>query len=99
MAGTFTFTADNVGNPEPIVVQTVCKRIVVRQQGVADGTVAQMYRIRAPLISSPAVLKAAGEPTEFLADGEPPSRGFPQGATIAFIETLTTSETFVQQED
>ncbi|MGH8865357.1 MAG: hypothetical protein ACREVZ_12050 [Burkholderiales bacterium] len=99
MAGTFTFTADNIGAPEPIVVQTVCKRVTVRQQSVADGTVSQMYRIRAPLATSPAVLKAVGEPTEFLADGDPPQRGFPVGATIAFIETLTGAETFVQQED
>ncbi len=99
MAGTFTFTADNLGAPEPIVVQTASKRIVIRQQGVADGTVSQMYRIRAPLATSPAVLKAAGEPSEFLSDGEPPSRCFIPGGIIAYIETLTAPETFVQQED
>ncbi len=97
MPASRTFAVDNIGAPEPVVVQSVCRRIWIREQGAADGSAAQQYNVRIPFSTSPAVAKAAGEPHEFLAPY--PSEFFAPGITIAFVETLTAATTFVQIED
>ncbi len=92
MANTYTFSVDNVGNPEPVVAQGPYRKIVVREQGAAATT---DYFLRQPYNTSPLVRKVAGESTLFDA-GE--GNRFQAGQTIGYLETVTGTVTFSQEE-
>ncbi len=93
MAKTFTFTVDNVGNPEPVTVQTPCRRVYIREQGAAGTT---DYFVRQPSATDPQERKAAGETTMFEAATD---NLFQTGQIIAYVETVTGSVTFSQREE
>ena len=92
MAKTFTFTVDNVGSPEPVTVQTPCRRVIIREQGAAATT---DYFVRQPTSTSAQVRKVGGESTLFEAT---PGNLFQTGQVIGYVETVTGSVTFSQEE-
>ncbi len=93
MAKTFQFTVDNVGNPEPVTAQSVCKRIYIREQGAAGTT---DYFVRQPGMTDPQERKTAGEWTMFEAA---PGNFFRPGDIVGYVETVTGSVTFSQREE
>ncbi len=92
MAKTFTFTVDNVGNPEPVTAQGPCRKIIVREQGAAGTT---DYFVRQPTSTSPQVRKVAGESTLFDA-GQ--GNLFQTGQIVGYLETVSGTVTFSQEE-
>ncbi len=92
MARTSTFSVDNVGNPEPVTAQGPCRKIIVREQGAAGTT---DYFVRQPTNTSAQVRKVAGESTLFEAA---PGNLFQTGQIVGYVETVTGSVTFSQEE-
>jgi hypothetical protein len=91
MAATFTFTVDAVGDPEAVVAQSDCMEITVYendQAGTAD------YLVRVPFKASPAVTKPAGTKYIFRKGGS----GFSKGSVAGYVEMVTGSVTFAQEE-
>ncbi len=92
MAKTFTFTVDNVGNPEPVTVQEPYRQVVIRENASPPTT---DYFVRQPLATSPQVRKFQGETTGFDAG---PGNVFLPGQIVAYVETVTGSVIFSQEE-
>lgn len=59
---TKTFTVDNAGEPEPVIVQSYCMKVVIYENAQAGST---DYYIYAPKKTSPEVTKPAGSKAEF----------------------------------
>lgn len=87
---TKTFTVDNAGDPEPITVQSYCMKVVVYENAQAGTT---DFILRVPFIDSPGVTKPAGSKAEI-------SRGerYVPGDIVGYIETVSGSVTFAQEE-
>ena len=80
---TGTFVIDNIGGGEAITIPGTLsgfQEFMIREQGGAATT---RFQVRAPLISSPLVTFAAGEPWQFRRLG-----GFKSGDTIGFMHVL-----------
>ncbi len=92
MAKTFTFTVDNVGNPEPVTVQTPCRQVIIRENASPPTT---DYFVRQPMATSSQVRKFQGETTGFEAG---PDNLFLPGQIIAYVETVAGSVSFSQEE-
>lgn len=92
MARTYTFSVDNVGNPEPVTAQGPCRKIIVREQGAAATT---DYFVRQPTNTSPQVRKVSGESTLF-DTGE--GNLFQTGQIVGYVETVSGTVTFSQEE-
>lgn len=89
---TKTFTADNAGNPEPIVVKSYCRKVIICENNQAAT---QDYIVHVPFMTSPGVSKPAGAPKEIEPEGE---LRFSPGDTIGYIETVSAPATFSQEE-
>lgn len=90
---TKTFTVDNAGNPEPIIVQSYCRKVTVYENNQAGTT---DYILHIPQMASVGVTKPAGSKAEI----EPESElRYSPGQTIGYIETVTGSVSFAQEEN
>lgn len=82
-----------MGDPEPIIISVSCAIVVIYENGQVATT---DYRVMAPNSASPAVLRPAGAKTEFRA---PWGSMFREGQTIGYVETVSGTVTFAQEED
>lgn len=89
---TKTFTVDNAGNPEPIIVLSYCHKVTVYENNQAGTT---DYILHIPAMSSVGVTKPAGSKAEIVPESE---QRYSPGQTVAYIETITGSVTFAQEE-
>ncbi len=87
MPQTFTFTVDNLTNPEPVQPPIACSRVTIREQGAAGTT---DYLVRRPYATSPAYRKVSAESYTFTADA--PNK-FQKDEIIGYVETITGSIT------
>lgn len=87
---TKTFTVDAAGDPEPIIVQSYCMKVVIYENNQAGTT---DYILHAPLMTSTGVTKPAGSKAEV-------SRGYryEPGQIAGYVETVSGSVTFAQEE-
>jgi hypothetical protein len=87
---TKTFTVDNAGDPEPIIVGSYPMKVVVYENNQAGTT---DYILHVPYMTSAGVTKPAGSKAEI-------SRGlrYEPGQIAGYIETVTGSVTFAQEE-
>lgn len=94
MATGLLFTADAVGDPEPITIQAVSGRVRVRQNDLSGSP--GPFNVRAPLKTSAAVRYEGGMEVSFEA-----SIGsfFHPGDVPGYIEMITGSDQFLQMED
>lgn len=94
MAYTDTFSVDAVGNPEPIIVATVCNRVKVRQDDLSGNKT--QFKVRKPFATSNPVLYEGGMSVEFM---QPEGKFWFPGDPIAYIEMVAGSDTFQRVED
>jgi hypothetical protein len=82
---TKTFTVDNAGNPEPIIVQSYCMKVIVK--GPTD------YLLRVPSMTSQSVPKDPNEESVL-------TRGlrYEPGDIAGYVETVSGSVSFSQVE-
>lgn len=94
---TYTFTADDIGSPEPITVTTECRKVTVQPSG-GEGMFG--YNFRAPLIGSTANLVGPGEATVFFAK-DADVKSFPAGSVIGYIDVVSGggTVTFIRREE
>lgn len=64
MAYTGNVTFDNVGEPDPYVVQTPCQRIRIQEHARDTAPTLATYNVRIPMSTSPAIRMLGGEPFE-----------------------------------
>lgn len=87
---TKTFTVDNAGNPEPVTVQTYCRQVTIYENNQAGTT---DYIVHIPFAASSGVTKPAGSKM-IIADGHL----YSPGDTVGYVETVSGSVTFAQEE-
>lgn len=95
---TFSFTADAIGSPEPIVIQSNAVRKVTLRENNQDAATLVAYLVRVPDATSPAIRYVAGA-TCVIRAAYPARLPFFNGATVGYIETETGSAVFMQAED
>jgi hypothetical protein len=87
---TKTFTVDNAGSPEPIQVQSYCRQVTIYENNQAGTT---DYIVHVPSAVSAGVTKPAGSKA-IISDGT----RYSPGDTIGYVETVSGSVTFAQEE-
>lgn len=92
MAGTYKFTADAVGNPEPITVQSVSKRVRVQQNDLS-GTLVDFTVYDS--IGGVGVSYPGGSPLLFTC----PSGFYHVGDILGYIAVSSGSVEFKQTHD
>lgn len=98
MPRTRTFAVNDVGDPEPVMVQTYCNRVTVAEDPGASGW-PRDFNVRAPDKTSPAFRKPGGTSQLFQSVSEHVK--FTPGQIIGYVETVSGAgaTTFVQYED
>lgn len=92
MATIFTFTTDSAPPDEPIVVQSNCRKVVIREK---DALGTNTYLIREASANNPQALIRAGESYTFHAGS---SGLFAAGTTVGFISASSGSMNMQQIE-
>ena len=89
------FAVDNIGSPEPVVVQTTpCNKIILQE---ANGLSTQDFRVYRPGATCTPSYVTAGSPKILY----PPAgfRWFIQGETVAYAATVAGSISMAQEEE
>ncbi len=89
----YSFTTDAIGNDEPIVTQTACRRVVIYEN---DQAATADYKLRFPTSSDVQITRPAGSKTELTVDISRPF--WFAGETIAYIAAASGTLTMVQEE-
>jgi hypothetical protein len=92
---TNTFTVNNAGDPEPVIVETVCKSITIREDPSVATWPTTDYRIFKPTKTDTPLVKLAGESYVFDRRG---GFFFP-GDVAGYVETISGSTIFSQDEE
>ncbi len=92
MIRTSTFSADNIGEPEPVIADVACWKITINEVGATtDYRVYGVIRGKNPTQrDTVGVIRSAGIETIFEARGVP----FEKGEVVGWVETLIGVETF-----
>jgi hypothetical protein len=88
------FSVDNL-TPVAVVAQSMAKEVIIRED--ASVTNLQQYVVRAPLSSSPSIVRGPGEAHVFQAS--PSIRVFQPGDIVGYVMTSTGATTFNQWEN
>jgi hypothetical protein len=93
MAKTLLITVNDVGDPEQVIAQTVCREIVIGEDRSVVGYPTTDYKVRMAESTSDPVQVQAGVLYAFTNP-----RYFQPGEVVGYVETVTGSTSFFQDE-
>ena len=88
------FTVNNVGDPEPVVVQTVCSQVTVGEDEEVVGYPTQDFKVRKPEKTDDTRYLGAGKTYTFRRHTH-----WNPGDIAGYVETVGGSTTFFQDEE
>lgn len=90
---TSQFTVNDIGDPEPIIVHTVCRHVLVGEDSSVANWPTTDYRIKGTDNNSAMVQRPAGVLTEFSRQSN--QSAYSPGDIIGYVETVSGSTTFL----
>ena len=100
------FTVNNLGDPEPVIAQSYCRRITIGEDPSVDSWPTTDYEVTDNQPGSPFARRAAGTSFVFIGGWARPSGNLnvleqliEPGQVIGYVQTITGSTTFYQVEE
>lgn len=90
---TSQFTVNDIGDPEPIIVRSVCRHVLVGEDSSVANWPTSDYRIKGVDPSSVMVQRPAGVLTEFSRRSN--QSAFSPGDIVGYVEMVSGSTTFL----
>ena len=93
---TSTFTVNNVLDPEPVIVTSMCRSVTIGEDPGVAGWPNSDYRVKGTAADSALTTQPAG--TRFTFERRTGQPAYSPGQIIGYVETVTGSTTFLQVE-
>jgi hypothetical protein len=93
---TSTFTVNDIGDPEPVIVSIDCKQVMIGEDPSVSGWPTTDYQVKGIEASSDWIQCAAG--TKFIFQSTVNAPPFSANQVVGYVQTISGSTTFLKAE-